>query len=132
MANFCSKCGTKVDPSWNACPKCGTALRGEVNSRPTPQNYTQQYTQAAQQPSGWKSHKHSALALIFANIGLFGGVVFTGVGIIFGILAIVFGITGIRRDEDRVMAILGIIVGTIDLIIGIIVIIIVISIISNY
>jgi len=131
MANFCSSCGIKVDPSWNACPECGTALGGRGISQPTPQYYTQPYTQAAQQPSGWKSHKHSALALIFANIGLFGGV-FTGFGIIFGILAIVFGITGIRRDEDRVMAILGIIVGTIDIILGIIVIIIVISIISNY
>ena len=131
MANFCSSCGIKVDPSWNACPECGTALGGRGISQPTPQYYTQPYTQAAQQPSGWKSHKHSALALIFANIGLFGGVI-TGVGIIFGILAIVFGITGIRRDEDRVMAILGIIVGTIDIILGIIVIIIVISIISNY
>ncbi len=131
MANFCSSCGIKVDPSWNACPECGTALGGRGISQPTPQYYTQPYTQAAQQPSRWKSHKHSALALIFANIGLF-GVVFTGVGIVFGILAIVFGITGIRRDEDRVMAIIGIILGAIDIILGIIVIIIVISIISNY
>ena len=131
MANFCSSCGIKVDPSWNACPECGTALGGRGISQPTPQYYTQPYTQAAQQPSGWKSHKHSALALIFANIGLFGGV-FTGVGIIFGILAIVFGITGIRRDEDRVMAIIGIVVGVIDIIFGIIVIIIVVSVISNY
>ena len=131
MANFCSNCGTEVDQSWNSCPKCGTALGGGIISQPTAQDYTQPYTQAAQQPSGWKSHKHSALALIFANIGLF-GVLFTGVGIIFGILAIVFGITGIRRDEDRFMAIIGIVVGVIDIIFGIIVIIIVVSVISNY
>lgn len=131
MANFCSNCGTKVDQSWNACPKCGTALGGGLDSQSTPQYYTPSYTKEVQKPSGWKSHKHSALALIFANIGLFGGL-FTGVGIIFGILAIFFGITGIRRDEDRVMAILGIIVGAIDLILGIIVLIIVISFLSTY
>ncbi|MFX1340064.1 MAG: zinc-ribbon domain-containing protein [Promethearchaeota archaeon] len=131
MANFCSNCGTSVDPSWNVCPQCGTALGGGYTSQPTPQYYTPKYTQAAQQPSSGKSHKHSALALIFANIGLFGGVV-TGVGIIFGILAIIFGITGIRREEDKSMAILGIIVGAIDIIFGIIVLIFVISIISNY
>ena len=131
MANFCSNCGTKVDQSWNACPKCGTALGGGINSQSTPQYYNTPYTQEAPKPSAWKSHKHSALALIFANIGLF-GVVLTGVGIIFGMLAIAFGMKGIRRDEDRVMAILGIIVGAIDLILGIIVLIIVINIISNY
>ncbi len=131
MANFCSNCGTKVEQTWNACPKCGTALGGGVNSQSTPQYYTASYTQTVQKSSSWKKHKHSALALIFANIGLF-GILFTGVGLIFGILAITFGIKGIRRDEDRVMAILGIIVGGIDLILGIIVLIIVINIISNY
>ena len=131
MANFCSNCGTKVEETWNACPKCGTALGSGVNLQSTPQYHTATYTQAAQKPSSWKKHKHSALALIFANIGLF-GILFTGFGIIFGILAIAFGIKGIRRDEDRVMAILGMVVGAIDLILGIIVLVIVISIISNY
>ena len=131
MANFCSNCGTKVEQTWNACPKCGTTLGGGISSQSTPQYYTTSPTQTAPKPSSWKKHKHSALALIFANIGLF-GVVLTGFGIIFGILAIVFGITGIRRDEDRVMAILGIVVGAIDLILGIIVLIIVINFLINY
>jgi len=131
MANFCSNCGTKVDPSWNACPKCGTALVGRGTSQPSPQYYTKPYTQAVQQPYGKKSHKHSALALIFGNIGLFGGVII-GVGIIFGILAIVYGFIGLRRDEDKVMAIIGIILGAIDIILGIILIIFFIILISNY
>ena len=131
MANFCSNCGTKVDPTWNACPKCGTALVGGVNLKSTTENHTLSYSHTAKKPSSWKKHKHSALALIFANVGLF-GVLFTGVGIIFGILAIAFGVIGIRRDEDRSMAVLGIIVGIIDLIFGIFVLVFVISYFANY
>jgi len=118
MANFCSSCGIKVDPSWNACPECGTALGGRGISQPTPQYYTQPYTQAAQQPSGWKSHKHSALALIFGVIGSFLCII-PIIGIILGTLAIIFGVIGLTSDEDNVMATIGLILGILTVIIGI-------------
>lgn len=122
MANFCSSCGIKVDPSWNACPTCGTILRDEAISQPYIQPVQHQYGK----PHSKKSHKHSALALIFGVIGSF-LFFFPIIGIILGTLAIIFGLIGLTSDEDNVMATIGLILGILTVIIGVIIIVIIFS-----
>lgn len=126
MANFCSSCGTKVDPSWNACPICGTILKDETVFQPMAQPYIQPVQQQYAKPRSGKSHKHSALALIFGVIGSF-IFFFPIIGIIIGTLAIIFGLIGLTSDEDNVMAVIGLILGILTAIIGVIFLIIIFS-----
>lgn len=121
MANFCTNCGEKVDPSWNACPKCGSLLKKDDIPQPTPQQYPQPMQQPTPQPYQQPPSQYyqprggtssGTLALIFGIIGL------CCCGFIFGPLAIYYGNKGTREDEDKTMAQIGIVLGVIALICG--------------
>ena len=121
MAQFCSNCGEKVEPSWNACPKCGSLLEKEEYSPATPQYSPQQVQQPQPQPYQQPTPQYSqpkggtssaTLSLIFGIIGL------CCCGFIFGILAIYYGNKGINEGTDSGTARVGLILGVIDLICG--------------
>jgi hypothetical protein len=121
MAQFCTNCGEKVDPSWKACPKCGSPLEKEDYIQPTSQTYTQPLTQPQiqpAQPSYIQSYppktgtSSGTLALIFGIIGL------CCCGFIFGILAIYYGNKGLKEGPDKGTAQIGLILGVIDIICG--------------
>lgn len=123
MSPFCTNCGTEVEGSFNVCPNCGKVLKEGAITRPQPpppvqmqpqpqrvQPYQQPYQQRYRRSGGY-GNTHGAVALVCGIVGLFCGIG----GIIFGIVAIVMGGLGLNRDESNGMAIVGLILGIIDI-----------------
>jgi len=119
--NFCSQCGTKLEASWNVCPNCGHNLKSErVYQQPTQahlpvQTYPQKKPQT--QPVAYPPRNNNAngiIALIFGLLGLFNVVPVIG-----SILGIVFGAIGRKKDDNRGMAIAGLVLGIIGIVIWI-------------
>ena len=115
---YCTECGKEVEESWNACPSCGKVLK-EVNI-PQPQPVAQPQPQPQPQPYQTRPYPRSysvggqnnygTAALVCGILGIFCG------GILFGIVAIVLGGLGIGRDDNNGMAVIGLILGLIDIV----------------
>ena len=104
---FCGNCGTKLDSSWSVCPECGSPVGGEVPYQPTP---------GQPLPQEFKEKKtYGSLSLAFGLISFC-----CCCGPIFGPLSILFGIIGLRKDDDRSLSIIGLILGIVGTICGII------------
>ena len=103
---FCGNCGTKLESSWRVCPECGSPVGGEVTSQPTP---------GQPLPQEYKDKKtYGSLSLAFGLISFC-----CCCSPIFGPLSILFGIIGIRKDDDRSLSIIGLVLGIIGTICGI-------------
>jgi hypothetical protein len=119
--NFCSQCGTKLEVSWNVCPNCGHNLKSErVSPQPTQiQIPVQTYPQKQNPPQPVvyphrNNNTNGIIALIFGLLGLFNVIPVIG-----SILGIVFGAIGRKKDDNRGMAIAGLVLGIIGIVIWI-------------
>jgi len=130
--NYCFNCGTKVDPTWNVCPSCGTALKQiPINLQPSQQPQSLQPQQSLQplqlsqlsQPYKPIS-RNGKISLILGIVGIFIA------SIILGPLAIYFGIKGLKKDEKKGVARVGLILGIIDIILFIISLVLLLTIFS--
>jgi hypothetical protein len=119
MSPYCTDCGSEIEDSWNACPNCGKVLKEtQVSQQPTmpqtqpqPQQATQPYQRSYLSGGG---NTFGIIALICGLIGLFG--VFLYFGIVLGIVAMAMGGIGLSRDDNNAMAVIGLILGIIDLV----------------
>ncbi len=126
MPRFCPNCGNEVDPSWRVCQKCGNTLELEAPSQPAPQPYiapgappygapqqspmgAQQYPTYQKYPSA-KPNQRGTTALICGVIGIF------CCSICLGPLAIYFGNKGLKEDQNKSMAQIGLVLGIIDIV----------------
>jgi len=132
MSPFCTNCGRELEESWKVCPDCGKSLN-ETNmplTRPITYSNLQSTSQTAPQPPQVQPYqykytkavgetKFGAGALACGIIGLVFGF-FYGTSVLgfplFRILAIILGGIGISRDENKSMAIVGLILGIIGLV----------------
>ena len=108
VLQFCGNCGTKLDPSWNVCTECGTPVGGEVAHQPPPGRPHPQEVIYKKE-----SKTFGSLALAFGIISFC-----CCCGFIFGPLAILFGILGLFKDDNRTLAIIGLVFGIIGAICG--------------
>jgi hypothetical protein len=116
---YCIECGSEIDDSWNACPNCGKVVRGREVTPPQP-IAPPSPPQPPQQPNPYRTQPYQrsyatggqstygVVALVCGIVGLFCG------GIIFGIVAIIMGGMGLNRDENTGAAIIGLVLGIID------------------
>ena len=123
MANFCSKCGTKVDPSWSACAKCGNPLGvgGTPQRAPSQQLYQQSYQQPYRTSAMGETSTRSPSALVLGIIGIFFSVTyifFVPIGIVIGLVALIIGVVYVFRDKQKVFALIGLIFGAVAMIMG--------------
>lgn len=122
MSPYCIECGSEIEESWNACPSCGKVLK-EVNvSQPQPVAQPQPVSQPQPQPQPYQTrpyqrsystggqNTYGTVALVCGIIGLFCG------GILFGIIAIVMGGLGLSKDDNTGMAVIGLVLGLIDIV----------------
>ncbi|MFW9822454.1 MAG: zinc-ribbon domain-containing protein [Candidatus Thorarchaeota archaeon] len=123
MSPYCYNCGAEVEDSWKICPNCGKDLKESHVPQPQP---TTQVQPPSQQPETVKKtissggqNLYGAVALICGVVGLI--VSFVMIGIFVGLLAIVLGGIGISKDENNTMAVIGLILGIIDLVVAIII-----------
>ena len=138
LTNYCSSCGSQVEPSSLFCPNCGKNLRDSASPRPTPSprpsyqppsstpsprpSYQAPYNQGSYQPSRSYStaqdNKYGTASIICGLIGFccFGNIAY----IVFGIIAIIFGAIGLKQDENQSLASGGLIFGIVDLFCGLI------------
>ena len=124
MSPYCSNCGSEVEDSWNACPDCGRILKETQvpqqqtipQVQPQPQPTTNPYRVQPYQRSysSGNGNTYGIVALICGLIGLCGA--FLYFGIVLGIVAISMGGIGLNRDDNNSMAVIGIILGIIDIV----------------
>jgi len=116
MSPYCTDCGSEVEDSWNACPSCGKVLREthapQPQPQPTPNPYRVQPYQRSY--SSGNGNTYGIVALVCGLIGLCGAVAYFGV--VLGIVAISMGGIGLNRDDNNSMAVVGLILGIIDLV----------------
>lgn len=125
MSPYCINCGKEVEESWNSCPNCGKVLKGPhvVQEQPIlrqplqpqpPQYQTPQYQR--KYGSGGSSNFGIA-ALICGLIGPFFAFFIIEaffVGIVFSLITIILGGIGIGRDDNNILAIIGLVIGIAD------------------
>ncbi len=127
MSPYCINCGKEVEESWNSCPNCGKALKEsqfvqrQPRQQPPPQPQPPQYqTQQHQRMfSSGGSNNFGIAALICGVIGPFFGFLIPGaifLAIIMSLITIVLGGIGIGRDDNNIMAIMGLVIGIGDFI----------------
>jgi len=119
MSPFCINCGQEIEESYNACPNCGKVLKEENIQKPVPQAYPQPQAPIQVQPYQRSypnkfGNTYGAVALVLGLIGLCVGV-YT-FGFIWGILAIALGGMGLSRDDNHSLAIVGLVLGILDII----------------
>ena len=118
MSPYCINCGQEIQESWNACPNCGKVLKEEEAPKPIPQLYTQPQAPIQIQPyqrsySNRGGNTYGTVALILGLVGLCGG--FFYFGVVLGIAAVAMGGIGLNRDDNNGMAIVGLILGILDI-----------------
>jgi len=122
MSPYCINCGKEVEESWNSCPNCGKALKEsqvvyrqpihQTPPQPQPPQYQRTYSSAG-------TNNFGIAALICGVITPFLGFLIPGafyVGIIFSLITIILGSMGIGRDDNNIMAIMGLVIGIGDFI----------------
>ena len=130
--NYCSNCGTPIEPDWNVCANCGHILsREQISTLPQKETETQvktvEFVKPKPSPGYFEPQKtNGILALSFGIIGIslsflimilrsFGYsyiiIPFNVIVILSGIIAVIFGIIGIIKDDSKGMAITGLIFG---------------------
>lgn len=60
MANFCTKCGTRVEEGITFCPSCGSRIEIQPQPQSQYQNYSQPQYSAPQQTYSQPQHQYSA------------------------------------------------------------------------
>ncbi|MEE9377797.1 MAG: zinc ribbon domain-containing protein [Candidatus Lokiarchaeia archaeon] len=132
MSPFCTNCGRELEQSWNVCPDCGNSLNEKTvpQTHPTTHPQLQSATQTTPQPGrvqpsqpkytkvvGGTKIGAGALAcgIIWLIFGFFYGSSIFGFPL-FRIVAIILGGIGISRDENKSMAIGGLILGIIGIV----------------
>jgi hypothetical protein len=125
MSPYCTYCGNELEASWNVCPKCGKVLNEpevpQAQQQPQQAQYhplyqpqqpqTQQYQQA---PAPSKGYNYGTIALICGIIGIPTG--FFYFGPVLGVIAIIMGGMGLTKDDNPAIAVIGLILGVVDLI----------------
>ncbi len=125
MSPYCINCGKEVEESWNSCPNCGKALKESrvaqtqsIQQPPTqPQSHQYQRPQSQRTYGSGGSNNFGIAALICGLIGPLFGFFILGtiyLGIVFSILTIILGAIGIARDENNILAIIGLLIGIAD------------------
>ena len=133
MSPFCTNCGRDLEESWKICPDCGKILgegtvpqthpttqpQIQLTSQPTPQPHrVQPYQYKYAKVAG--ENKFGTASLVCGILGLVLGFTFTLRILGFPILrvvAVVLGGVGISRDDNKSMAIAGLVLGIIGLVI---------------
>ncbi len=121
MSPYCTYCGKEVEESWNACPTCGNSLKEkeitQSQLRPRPRMTSPPQTiQARPSQRGFTSsgnNNYGIASLISAVFGLLFAAFFLAP--VLGIAAVILGILGINRDENNALALIGIVVGILDI-----------------
>ncbi len=133
MSPFCTNCGREIEESWNVCPDCGKSLEETTGpqTHPTTHSHLQSATQTTPQPPRIQPSQDKytkvvgetkigagalACGIIWLIFGFFYGSSIFGFPL-FRILAIILGGIGISRDENKSMAIGGLILGIIGIVI---------------
>ena len=133
MSPFCTNCGRDLEEQWKVCPDCGKILEGGTapQTQPTTQPQIQSTTQPTSQPHSVQPYQYKFTkaagenkfgtgALVCGILGLVLGIFygsFTMLGFpILRVLAIVFGGIGISKDDNRSMAIAGLVLGGIGIV----------------
>ena len=123
MANYCSNCGSEIQPSWKACPTCGkalgvsgqTQLQPQPSTTPPPQPYRPRFM-PGRIMGGMNAYGN--ISVLFGILGFLCGGFF-----IFGAIAIILGGIGIGKDDNPTNAIGGLILGIINIVCSVIIII---------
>ncbi len=129
MSPFCTNCGHELDTSWNVCPECGKVLKeGTIlQNRSIKHSQLQSTTQTTPQPQQVQPYRYRTTQVLKENkfgpaslvCGILGLIYSTylssfliGFGFpIFRIAAIILGALGISKDENKSMAIVGLVLG---------------------
>ena len=130
MSPFCTSCGREVEESWNVCPDCGKSLEETTGPQTHPTTHTQIQSTTPQPPRVQPSQPKYTKAVGETKIGagaLACGILWLIFGFFYGssifgfplfrIVAIILGGIGISRDENKSMAIGGLILGIIGIVI---------------
>ena len=133
MSQFCTNCGREVEESWNVCPDCGKVFKETAipQTHPRTEAQSQLTTQATSQPHRVQPYqykytkavgetKYGTGALVCAILGLIFGFLYGTFLIGFPLLrivAVILGGIGISRDDNKSMAIAGLVLGVIGLVI---------------
>ena len=133
MSPFCTNCGRDLEVSWLVCPDCGKLLgEGTVpQTQPTTQPQTQLTTQPTAQPHSVQPYQYKYAKAAGENKFGVGALVCGILGLVLGftssitimsfpilrVVAIVLGGIGISRDDNKSMAIAGLVLGIIGVVI---------------
>ncbi len=130
MSPFCTNCGRELEENWAVCPECGKFLNEasvpqthlttptQVQTRPQPHR-TQPYQYTTTEVGGGNKFGAGSLAcgILGLLFGFFYGFLLIGFGFpIFRIVAVILGGIGISKDENKSMAIVGLVLGVIGLV----------------
>ena len=133
MSTFCTNCGRELEESWNICPDCGKSLKETTvpQTHPTRHSQLQSSPQPTPQPHRVQPPQYThtkvvgetkfgagalACGIIWLIFGFFYGSSIFGFPL-FRIVAIILGGIGISRDNNKSMAIGGLILGIIGIVI---------------
>jgi hypothetical protein len=114
---FCPNCGTKIEPGWKVCPNCGNKIE-EVSIAVSPEGYLrapiavpldilQTSPPEILQPSSRESSKTNGFGIAAIIVGLIG----CCCSWCFSIIAIILAMFGIAQDEEKTLAVIGLIIG---------------------
>ena len=131
MSPFCTNCGRDLEESWKICPDCGKILgEGTVpQTHPTTQPQIRLTTQPTPQPHRVQPYHYKytkvvgesrigTASLVCGILGLILGFSFSFIMFGFPILrvvAVILGVIGISRDDNKSMAIVGLVLGIIGI-----------------
>ncbi|MCK4780231.1 MAG: zinc ribbon domain-containing protein [Candidatus Lokiarchaeota archaeon] len=132
MSTFCTNCGRELEKSWNICPDCGKSLKETTvpQTHPTTHSQLQSAPQTTPPPHRVQPYRDKYTKVVgetkFGTIALACGIIWLIFGFFYGssifglplfrILAIILGGIGISRDDNKTMAIGGLILGIIGLV----------------